>query len=249
MLVDKDKRGVSELFTEWTHNPSVPGSNPDCPIFDMNFFESYRESIIIKDHVKCRHVIVGDYSYYSGYYHKHGFDECVMYLDEADNERDPDTLDKLIIGKFCSIASGAKFMLGGTQGHNYEFIATYSLDFLDDDFDGYKTKPPKAHKWKGDTVIGNDVWIGAESMILPGVQIADGAVVAARAVVTKNIGPYEIWGGNPARFIKKRFSDEDIEKLLQIKWWDWDLATIKENLELLRSTAVEQLWQKFQSHN
>lgn len=211
----------------------------------MNPFKSYRQSLIIKDHVKCRHIIAGDYSYYSGYYHGHSFDDCVMYLDEIDNVRDPDTLDRLLIGKFCSIATGARFMLGGTQGHNYEWLATYSLDLLDEDFDGYITVPPKAHKWKGDTVIGNDVWIGTESMIMPGIHIADGAVIAARAVVTKNVGPYEIWGGNPARLIKKRFADDVIQKLLEIQWWDWDLSTLKCNLSLLRSPDIEPLWQKF----
>ena len=79
---------------------------------------------------------------------------------------------------------------------------------------------------------------------MPGVKIADGAVIAARAVVTKDIGPYEIWGGNPARFIKKRFSDEHIEKLLQIKWWDWDEETLKRNLNSLRSADVDALWEK-----
>ena len=211
----------------------------------MNPFKSYRQSLIIKDHVKCRHVVAGDYSYYSGYYHGHSFDDCVMYLDEIDNKRDPETLDRLLIGKFCSIATGARFMLGGTQGHNYEWLATYSLDFLDEDFDGYITIPPKAHKWKGDTIIGNDVWIGVESMIMPGIHAADGAVIAARAVVTKNVGPYEIWGGNPARLIKKRFSDDTIQKLLEIQWWNWDLSTLKRNLSLLRSPNIEPLWQKF----
>lgn len=136
-------------------------------------------------------------------------------------------------------------MMGGTQGHNYNWIAAYPLDFLDDDFDGYTLVPPKGHINKGDTVIGNDVWIGAEALIMPGVQIADGAVIAARAVVTKNIAPYEIWGGNPARLIKKRFSDEEIKKLLLLKWWNWDLETIKENLSYLRSLNITALWQKF----
>jgi chloramphenicol O-acetyltransferase type B len=212
----------------------------------MKLFNSYRDSMIIKDHVKCRHIVVGDYSYYAGYYHGHSFDECVMYLDALDNAINPEDLDRLIIGKFCSIASGVKFMMGGTQGHNYEWIAAYSLDSFDDDFDGYLTTPPKAHKWKGDTVIRNDVWIGAEAMIMPGAHIADGAIVAARSVVTKPIGPYEVWGGNPARLIKKRFSDEQITKLLEIKWWDWDLPTLKRNLSALRSKDVDQLWQKFQ---
>jgi len=203
--------------------------------------------MIIKDHVKCNHIVAGDYSYYSGYYHKHPFDDCVMYLDELDNDRDPATLDRLIIGRFCSIATGAKFMLGGTQGHNYNWVATYSLDSFDDDFDGYKTVPPKAHSWKGDTVLGNDVWVGAESIIMPGVHIADGAVIAARAVVTKSIGPYEIWGGNPARLIKKRFSDEEIQRLLEIKWWNWDIETIKSHLDLLRSNDIRLLWDAYQS--
>ncbi len=213
----------------------------------MTIFKSYRNSINIKDHVKCRHIIAGDYSYYAGYYHGKPFDDCVMYLDELDNDYAPEKLDKLIIGRFCSIATGAKFMLGGTQGHNYNWIAAYSLDFLDDDFDGYVNTQPKAHKLKGDTVLGNDVWIGAEALIMPGVKIADGAVIATRAVVTKNVGAYEIWGGNPARFIKKRFSDEDIEKILQIKWWDWDLEKIKRNLDYLRSENVEALWEKFKN--
>lgn len=193
---------------------------------------TYRTSVIIKDNVKSRHVIAGDYSYYA-----HGgrpFDECLMYLDEFDNEHED---DRLIIGKFCSIAAGAKFMMGGNQGHNYRWIASYPLD----NFDEEPSPLPKAHQFKGDTVIGNDVWIGAESMIMPGVHIADGAVIAARAVVTKNVGPYEIWGGNPARLIKKRFSDEDIAKLLEIKWWDWDLETLKKNLPLLRSDNVKAL--------
>lgn len=209
----------------------------------MTIFKSYWESITIKDHVKAKHIIVGDCSYYSGYYHGHSFENCVMYLDETDNHRVPQEIDRLIIGKFCSIASGVKFMMGGTQGHNYRWIAAYPLDSFDDEFDGYTMK---AHQLKGDTVIGNDVWIGVEAMIMPGVQIGDGAVIGARTVVTKNVGPYEIWGGNPGRLLKKRFIDHEIERLLQIKWWDWDLNTIKANLSLIRSSDVETLWTRFQ---
>ena len=211
----------------------------------MNPFKSYRQSLIIKDHIKCRHIIVGDYSYYSGYYEGKPFEDCVMYLDELDNDRVPKMVDKLIIGKFCSIATGVKFMMGGNQGHNYNWISNFPLDEFDDDFDNYQNVPPKAFYLKGDTVIGNDVWLGAECMIMPGINIADGAVVGARALVTKNIGPYEIWGGNPARLIKKRFLDEDIKKLLQIKWWDWDESTLRDNLDELRSKNVNLLWEKW----
>ncbi|MHA7841665.1 MAG: CatB-related O-acetyltransferase [Gammaproteobacteria bacterium] len=214
----------------------------------MTLFKSYRESIIIKDHVKAKHIVVGDYSYYSGYYYGKPFEDCVMYLDKADDHRPENNIDRLIIGKFCSIASGVKFMLGGTQGHTYEWIASYPLDFLEEDFDGYNNVPPKAQQLKGDTVIGNDVWIGAEAMIMPGLKIADGAVIGARSLVTKNIGPYEIWGGNPAKLIKKRFSDEDIEKLSQIQWWDWSIDNIKSNLHLIRSKNVSELWSKSQEN-
>ena len=212
----------------------------------MNIFKSYRESIIIKDHLKAKHIIVGEHSYYSGYYHGKSFEDCVMYLDEQDNHRGESETDRLIIGKFCSIATGVKFMMGGTQGHNYNWIAAYPLDFLDEDFDGYTSTPPKGHKLKGDTIIGNDVWIGAEAMIMPGVQIENGAVIGARSLITKNIGPYEIWGGNPASLIKKRFSDDHIQKLLLVKWWDLDLNKIKHHWSLIRSNNVDAFWDLFQ---
>ncbi len=206
-------------------------------------FKSYRECIFIKDHIKAKHIVVGDYSYYSGYYHGKKFQDCVMYLDENDNHRPEDSLDRLIIGKFCSIATGAKFMLGGTQGHNYNWVTAYPLDYFDDD---KSILAARGSRRKGNTIIGDDVWIGAEALIMPGVKIANGAVIAARAVVTKDVGPYEIWGGLPAEFIKKRFSDDHIEKLLQIKWWNWDIPMIKRNLDLLRSSKIDELWDKFQ---
>ncbi len=213
----------------------------------MNPFKSYRDSIIIKDHITAKHIIAGDYSYYSGYYHGKDFADCVMYLDAADNHHDPESIDRLIIGKFCSIATGVRFMMGGTQGHNYSWLATYPLDFLDDDFDSYQETRPKAQQSKGDTIIGHDVWIGAEAMIMPGIHIGDGAVIGARSLVTKNVGPYEIWGGNPARLLKKRFNDDVIEKLRRIKWWDWDFEILKRHYQLLRSQDIDTLWAKFEA--
>lgn len=213
----------------------------------MKLFKSYRESVIIKDHVKAKHIIVGDYSYYAGYYHGKSFEDCVMYLDEGDNHFSSHEIDRLIIGKFCSIATGVTFMMGGTQGHTYEWIASYPLDFLEEDFDGYDKVKPKAQKLKGDTVIGNDVWMGAEAMIMPGIKIGDGAVIGARSLVTKNIGPYEIWAGNPAKLIKKRFHDDEIKKLLDIKWWDWPIDTIKTHLHLIRSNKVDALWSQMKA--
>ena len=211
----------------------------------MKIFKNYRQSITIKDHVRSKHIMVGDYSYYSGYYHDRSFEECVMFLDDLDDNMDSNAIDRLIIGKFCSIATGVRFMLGGNQGHNYNWITTYPLDLLEDNSDIDDTSSTEAYKLKGDTIIGNDVWIGAEAMIMPGVKIADGAVIGARSLVTKNIGAFEIWGGNPASIIKKRFSDAEIVKLLEIKWWNLDISQIKENLPLLRSNNIDDLWKKF----
>lgn len=208
-----------------------------------NPFKHYRESVSIKDNIKSKHVIAGEGSYYAGYYHGKSFEECVLYLDAIDDKIDPNELDKLVIGKYCSIASsGAQFMMCGTQGHNYDWIAVHPLVGIDNvGFPG--------HKWKGDTVIGNDVWLGFESLIMPGIKIADGAVIAARAVVTKDIGPYEIWGGNPAQFIKKRLSDLDIEKILEIKWWNWDKEKLKRNVSYLRSNDVDALCKKYKANH
>lgn len=200
----------------------------------MALFKDYRTSIIIKDNVKSKHIIAGDHSYYAGYYHGKSFDDCVMYIDEADNAINSQDLDQLIIGKFCSIATGVKFMMCGTQGHNYNWIATHPLHGFDDElFPG--------HQWKGNTIIGNDVWLGAECLIMPGIHIADGAIIGARSVVTKNIGPYEIWAGNPAKFIKKRFTDAEIDQLLHIKWWNFNEEDIKKCLPLLRSNNINKL--------
>lgn len=199
------------------------------------FFKNYRDSIILKNTLKSKHVNVGDYTYYSGYYHGKSFDECILYLDELDNNVHEDSIDCLLIGKFCSIATGVKFMMCGTQGHNYNWITTHPLLEFDCSFPG--------HQWKGNTVVGNDVWFGAESLIMPGIQIADGAVIGARSVVTKNIGPYEIWAGNPARFVKKRFSDECIQKLLRIQWWNFTEEEIQKYLPILRSANVDELYE------
>lgn len=202
-----------------------------------NNFKNYRDSYEIKSRINHPKIIVGEGSYYSGYYHGHHFEECALYMDDADKRKN---VDKLIIGKYCSIASGAKFMMSGNQGHRHDWIATYPLDILEEDAASSK-KFPAAYLPKGDTVIGNDVWIGFEALIMPGVKIGDGAVIAARAVVTRDVQPYAIVGGNPAKIIKMRFSDEEISKLLKLKWWDWPVEKIRENIDKLRSGDVNRL--------
>ena len=141
---------------------------------------------------------------------------------------------KVIIGKYCSIAAGVIVLTGGE--HRVDWVTTYPFNYLWHEVAGHIQGHPKT---KGNVIIGNDVWIGMEAFILSGVEIGDGAVVGAKAVVTKNVPPYAIVGGNPAKIIRYRFSQEIIDKLLAIAWWDWPDEKIKSNMNLLLSNDIE----------
>ena len=148
--------------------------------------------------------------------------------------------DKLKIGKFCSIACGTKFLFNSAN-HTLGSLSTYSFPIF---FEEWELDPKNvADAWdnKGDIVVGNDVWIGFEAVILSGVKIGDGAIIGARAVVTKDVEPYTIVGGVPARPIRKRFDDKTIEELLRIRWWDQDAEKIKENLPAIMSGDIKKL--------
>ena len=138
----------------------------------------------------------------------------------------------LQIGAFCSIAEGVKIFLGGE--HRIEWATTFPFSVLWESARDIKGHP----KTKGDVIIGSDVWLGAEAVILSGVTIGDGAVVGARSVVTNDIPPYAIVAGNPARMVKKRFDDQTIERLLQVRWWDWEDARIQKALPLLLNADI-----------
>lgn len=143
------------------------------------------------------------------------------------------------IGKFCSIADGVT-IYGGAE-HHYDWVSSYC----------FSEKFPciECSHSKGLVSIGNDVWIGDGALILSGVTIGDGAVIAARAVVTKNVAPYEIVGGNPAKHIRFRFSDEQIKNLLVIQWWHWDIEKIKANFDLILSANIDTFIQKHLGKN
>ncbi|SIN79314.1 CatB-related O-acetyltransferase [Halodesulfovibrio marinisediminis] len=190
-----------------------------------NPFSSPYEGYEIRQHLTNKNIIVGRHSYYSGYYHGKHFEENVRYLSP-----DRDDVDKLIIGKFCSIGSGVVFMMAGNQGHRNDWLSTYPFHYMAD-----FSEAPDGYLPKGDTIVGNDVWIGSEAMIMPGITIGHGAIIAARSVVTKNVPEYTIVGGNPAKLIRERFSADKKEKLLQMAWWDWSDETIRKNLPLLCS--------------
>lgn len=141
----------------------------------------------------------------------------------------------LKIGNFSSIAENVTILLGGN--HPTDWISSFPFGVVFEDFKERYYEYPKLSK--GSVIIGNDVWIGLNTTILSGITIGDGAVIAANSNVTKNVEPYAIVGGNPAKLIKKRFSDEAISKLLVIKWWEWDIDKIKDNLDLILSDKIE----------
>ncbi|MGI6483979.1 MAG: CatB-related O-acetyltransferase [Methanobacterium sp.] len=146
---------------------------------------------------------------------------------------------KLFIGKFCSISTGVKVIVDGN--HRIDWISSYPFGEKMGDVE----KNPEHPFGKGDVEIGNDVWIGIDVLILSGVKIGDGAVIGARSVVTKNISDYEVVAGNPAKHIKYRFNKEQRDALKMIKWWDWPLEKIKDNINLLESEDIEEFIEKF----
>lgn len=198
-----------------------------------NFFESPFMGKTIRDQITNPNIIAGEYSYYSGYYHGHSFDDCARYLAPDRND-----VDKLVIGKFCSIGSGAVFLMAGNQGHRLDWASTFPFFYQEDD--SFKDAPDGFER-AGDTILGNDVWVGTEAMIMPGIKIGDGAVIAGRSIVTKDVKPYTISAGNPARTIRTRFTPEEIEMLLEMKWWDWDKTMIKKAIPLLCSNNIKAL--------
>ena len=144
----------------------------------------------------------------------------------------------LKIGNFCSIAPGVNIVLGGE--HRVDWVTTYPFNVILREYRHIKGHPAT----KGDIIIGNDVWIGMNATILSGVTIGDGAVIGANSLVTNDVEPYTIVGGNPAKPIRKRFDQQTIDKLLKIKWWDWDIEKIKTNVPDLLSNQVEHFLDK-----
>ena len=177
----------------------------------------------LKNIIKNPNIIVGDYTYYDDPVDVHNFEKNVLYHFDFIG-------DQLIIGKFCQIATNVKFIMNGGNHHLSGFS---SFPFII--FQSYWPEVPFIPNRKKDTVIGNDVWIGYDATIMPGVTIGDGAIIGTRAVVTKDVAPYEIVGGNPAQFIRKRFDDETIDFLLQLQWWDWPIQKIRENVLAIMS--------------
>ena len=194
-----------------------------------------KQTVYLKDVVKGENIEVGDYTIYNDFVN-----------DPRDFEKNnvlyhyPINGDKLKIGKFCSIACGAKFMF--TSGnHSMKSLSTYTFPIFFDEWELDAKNITDALDNKGDIVIGNDVWIGYEAVIMSGVKIGDGAIIGTRAVVTKDVLAYTIVGGVPAKPIRRRFDDETIGKLQKLRWWDWDREKIKQSISAIQSGDIAAL--------
>lgn len=207
-----------------------------------NYFENPFKGKPLTEQVKNPNIKAGRFSYYSGYYHGHSFDDCARYLFP-----DRDDVDQLIIGSFCSIGSGASFIMAGNQGHRYDWASSFPFFYMNAEPAFEKSRD--AFQRAGDTVIGSDVWIGSEAMIMPGVSIGHGAVIASRALVSKDVEPYTIVAGNPAKPIKKRFCEADIAMLLEMAWWDWPLERLEQAMPLLCSSNIGGLYRYWQGRS
>lgn len=183
----------------------------------------YNRLCFLKNIIKNPNIIVGDYTYYDDFENVENFEKNVKYHFDFVG-------DKLIIGKFCMIASDVKFIMNGAN-HLSESISAYPFAIFGNGWEN--AMEGKSYPNKGDLIIGNDVWIGYNATIMSGVTIGDGAIIATNATVTKDVTPYTIVGGNPAKEIRKRFDEDTIKKLLDMQWWNWDIARITKNVQLL----------------
>lgn len=212
-----------------------PATNLPSP--EVVFPNKYGTSCFIKNVVKAPNVFIGDYTYYDDDRDPAGFETHNILFNY------PEFGDKLIIGKFCQLASGVRFIMGPAN-HRMCSVSTYPFAV----FGGLWAErvPPHMDQLprKGDIIVGNDVWIGRESVILPGAKIGDGAIIGAYSVVAGEIPPYTIAAGNPVRVIRKRFSDELTGLLLKVRWWDFAPEKLADFLPLLCDPDLEKvrLW-------
>ncbi len=189
---------------------------------------NYDRLCFLKNVVNHPQIEIGDYTYYDDFETVDNFEKNVKYLFEFIG-------DKLIIGKFCQIASDVTFIMNGAN-HLTDAVSTYPFAIFGHGWE--HAMEGKTYPSRGNTIIGNDVWIGYGATIMAGVTIGDGAIIATKSVVTRDVPPYTIVGGNPAREIRKRFSPEEIERLLALQWWHWPAEKITEQLSVLTGNEV-----------
>ncbi|WP_020568653.1 CatB-related O-acetyltransferase [Neolewinella persica] len=192
---------------------------------------NYDRLCFLKNIITNPNIEVGDYTYYDDFETVENFEKNVRYHFDFVG-------DKLIIGKFCMIASDVKFIMNGAN-HLTDAFSTFPFAIFGEDWAG--AMEGRAYPRKGNLIVGNDVWIGYNATIMAGITVGDGAIIATNATVVKDVAPYTIVGGNPAREIRKRFSDDTIEKLLALKWWDRDIDWITSNVQALTGRNFDDL--------
>jgi virginiamycin A acetyltransferase len=207
------------------------GPNPDA----LHPMEAHTNLVFLKNHITNHNIIVGNYTYYADFTAAQNFEKNVLYHFDFNN-------DKLIIGNFCAIASGVKFIMNGAN-HETEPISTFPFAIFGNGWEKVNEDVEVGVKYpnKGDLVIGNDVWIGYDATIMPGVKIGNGAIIAAKAVVTKDVPDYAVVGGNPSQLIRMRYNKDTITRLNKIAWWNWNPEKITKNLALINSTDLDAL--------
>lgn len=193
------------------------------------------QTIYLRNVITNPNITVGDYTMYNDF-----VNDPVLFEKNNVLYHYPINHDKLVIGKFCSLACGVRFLFNSAN-HRMDSISTYPFPLFFEEWDLNRTDVADAWDHKGDIIIGSDVWIGYEAVIMSGVTIGDGAIIGTRAVVTKDVPPYTIAGGVPAKPIRKRFSDETIDSLLQIRWWDWPKEKIAQNISAIQSGNIKAL--------
>ena len=194
-----------------------------------------QQTVYLNAVIKDPQIEVGDYTIYNDF-----IADPLLFEKNNVLYHYPIHREKLIIGKFCSIACGTKFLFN-CANHSLKSLSTYTFPLFYEEWELEKSNITTAWDNKGNIVIGNDVWIGYEAVIMAGVHIGDGAIIAARAVVTKDVPPYTIVGGTPAKEIRKRFDAEVIEQLLIQKWWDWSTDKIHQCLPYIAEGKLDEL--------
>ena len=207
--------------------PRIPDPNAIFP-------NEYKTSCFIRNVVKAPNISIGEYTYYDDARNPIDFEQNNVLFNY------PEFDDRLIIGKFCAIAEGTVFVMGSAN-HRISSATTYPFNVFGgawrENTPDHMAQLPR----KGDTIVGNDVWFGRECVVMPGVKIGDGAIIAAYSVVAKDVPPYTVFGGNPARLLKRRFDDELTALLLKLKWWNFEPEKLLEYLPLLCDSDLEKL--------
>ncbi|MDE8556632.1 Vat family streptogramin A O-acetyltransferase [Pantoea vagans] len=194
--------------------------------------EGFPQICFINNTVRNPNIIIGDFTYYDDPEDSESFERNVLY-------HFPFIGDKLIIGKFCAIAKGVQFIMNGAN-HSMAGFSTYPFFIFGNGWEESQPQPGDL-PYKGDTVIGHDVWMGYQALIMPGVKIGNGAIISSRSVVTSDVPAYSVVGGNPARVIKQRFDDETISTLEKLAWWDWPVEKITQHLPAIIAADLKAL--------